>query len=431
MHLEATIERVWRCNWKPESSDFGDALAGHDSASLAIHLQAVIEWIWRCNWKPWLRDFGDAFGGRNRASLAMHLETVIERAWRCTWRPWWSGIGGVQKGGQSGGDKFGREAWWERRLYSLVNSYLCECRELSTTWSPERWETGWEREAVDLGMMEYMVYAVLSECCTWCMLYSVYAILGVCCTWWMLYSVYTVLGVCCTQCILYLVYAVLSVNSWSWHGEIERDDLTSCSLVMVELRTRKREMGGNRGNHHEKLGLKRMLWASQFIIPDATGTSPNPACNNTNTRSSQPNRASCTPDNSYPLLSSALFSNSSPISLFLVHNSTIIAEHKVKSSLSIPPCHYHEMAPSIAYTEYSIHRVQHTPSTAYTKYSIHWVQHTPGIASIQHCLSSLHLHDYELTHECTLSFWRASPWEVKGKLTLSHSRSCEFTNQWK
>jgi len=23
--------------------------------------------------------------------------------------------------------------------------------------------------------------------------------------------------------------AVLGVNSWSWHGEIERDDLTSCS----------------------------------------------------------------------------------------------------------------------------------------------------------------------------------------------------------
>ena len=45
----------------------------------------------------------------------------------------------------------------------------------------------------------------------------------------MQYSVYAVLGVCCTQCMLYSVYAVLGVDSQSWHGEIERDDLTSCS----------------------------------------------------------------------------------------------------------------------------------------------------------------------------------------------------------
>jgi len=46
-----------------------------------------------------------------------------------------------------------------------------------------------------------------------------------------------------------------------------------------------------------------------------------------------------------------------PSSLFLVHNSTIIAEHKVKSSLSISPCHDHELRPST-----SIHRGQHTPN---------------------------------------------------------------------
>jgi len=38
--------------------------------------------------------------------------------------------------------------------------------------------------------------------------------------------------------MLYLVYAVLGVNSWSWHGEMERDDLTLCSAMMV----RRREM---------------------------------------------------------------------------------------------------------------------------------------------------------------------------------------------
>jgi hypothetical protein len=38
----------------------------------------------------------------------------------------------------------------------------------------------------------------------------------------------TIEGVCCTWCMLHLVYDALSVNSWWWHGGIERDDLTLC-----------------------------------------------------------------------------------------------------------------------------------------------------------------------------------------------------------
>jgi hypothetical protein len=47
------------------------------------------------------------------------------------------------------------------------------------------------------------------------------------------------------------MYAVLGVNSLSWHGEIERDDLTLCSAMMVELWTRKREMGDEDENDVE------------------------------------------------------------------------------------------------------------------------------------------------------------------------------------
>jgi len=46
---------------------------------------------------------------------------------------------------------------------------------------------------------------------------------------------------------------------------------------MVELSTRKREIRGDGGNHHEKLGLKRILCVSQLTIPDTAGTSPDPA----------------------------------------------------------------------------------------------------------------------------------------------------------
>jgi hypothetical protein len=69
------------------------------------------------------------------------------------------------------------------------------------------------------------------------------------------------------------------------------------------------------GNHHEKMGLKRISCASQCTMLDMAGTSPDPAGNFTNTRSSKPNQASCTPDFSYPLVSSILFPSPSPISL--------------------------------------------------------------------------------------------------------------------
>jgi len=43
MRLEARIERVWRCIWRPRSSELRDALEGRDRASLEMHLEAVIE----------------------------------------------------------------------------------------------------------------------------------------------------------------------------------------------------------------------------------------------------------------------------------------------------------------------------------------------------------------------------------------------------
>jgi hypothetical protein len=116
-------------------------------------------------------------------------------------------------------------------------------------------------------------------------------------------------------------------------------------------------MRGDGGNHHEELELERISCASELTIPDTAGTTPDPAGKNTDTRSSKPNQASRTPDFSYPLVS-AIF-----VPIFIPHLSfsTIIAEHKVKSSLPISPCHDHELTLSTAYTEYSIHRVQHTP----------------------------------------------------------------------
>jgi len=41
MHLEAVIERVWRCSWRPRSSELSDALVCHDRSRLEEYLEAV------------------------------------------------------------------------------------------------------------------------------------------------------------------------------------------------------------------------------------------------------------------------------------------------------------------------------------------------------------------------------------------------------
>jgi hypothetical protein len=74
MHLEAMIERVWRCNWKPRLSKLRDALGGRDGASFEIDLEAVIVRTWR----PYSSEFRHALGGHDRASLEIHLEAEIE-----------------------------------------------------------------------------------------------------------------------------------------------------------------------------------------------------------------------------------------------------------------------------------------------------------------------------------------------------------------
>ena len=43
MHLEAAIERVESCTWRPGSSEFRDTLRGRDRASLEMNLEAMIE----------------------------------------------------------------------------------------------------------------------------------------------------------------------------------------------------------------------------------------------------------------------------------------------------------------------------------------------------------------------------------------------------
>ena len=235
LYLRTPAGVPWRCTWRPGSIVFGDALGGQsecgdalrdgDRVNPEMHLEAVIERVWRCTWRPGPSELSDALGGRDRVNSEMHSEAGIERVWRCTWRPkikwtqWcicrpWSSEFGHALGGR---DRAKLEE------YLKVVNLEAVVREGGATGA----ETLFIGSLVIVGMyrIEYNMF-----CREMRMAGSGrQSIVGWCSTRCMQYSAYAVLGVWCTRCMLYSVNAVLGVNSWSWHGEIVRDDLTSCS----------------------------------------------------------------------------------------------------------------------------------------------------------------------------------------------------------
>jgi len=137
-------------------------------------------------------------------------------------------------------------------------------------------------------------------------------------------------------------------------------------------------MRGDGGNCHEKMGLKRILYGTQFTISGTAGTAIDPAGKNPYMRSSKPILASHTPGISYLLLSSILFPSSSPISL-----STPLSQNTMSSH---PYQFIHALIMSSP-------RVPHTASTAYPEYhhtmrtSICRVQHPPKIVCLPFILT--------------------------------------------
>jgi len=132
------------------------------------------------------------------------------------------------------------------------------------------------------------------------------------------------------------------------------------------------------GKSSWETGTQKISLTRKFTVPNTPGTSPVPAGDNTNTWSSKLHHAWCTPDFSYPLVSSVAFPSSFSISLSRPH-----LNHYHKNTLLSNPslCLYSMIM--------SWHWVQHIPNTAFTVYSIHQVLHTLSIASTQVCLCSL------------------------------------------
>jgi len=342
---------------------------------------AEIEWVWWCPWRPWLSDCG----GITRASFGMHLETIIDRVWTTPSRLIDCALGAVTHFISWVSHNSGNVTSW-LYLWALMDSWLmavhCEGRHAGS-WSYNEGSMPIhdnEGNTNDLGWMLYLVYAGL-----------VYAVLGVCCTRCMLYSVYAVLGVCCTRCMLYSVYAVLGVNLRSWHEEIERDDLTLCSAMMVELWMRKREMGDEDRNDVEDMSTyeKSGVWlcwlgCKDLVLVIVHARSVHvPWCIRDGKLCHTPNS-----------LKSEVLMMIAPISSHLSLSRPQLYHHKVVAMHSISPCHNQQLTP-----KYSMHGVQHTLSTAYTVYCIilrSTISHSQPVShpSADHLvLSSLHSHN--------------------------------------
>jgi len=204
------------------------------------------------------------------------------------------------------------------------------------------------------------------------------------------------IGVCSNQCLFYSEHTVLSVNSWSWHGEIERDDLALGSAMMVELWTRKREMGHddeynleNKSSHQKSwVKLVRSHWENLHSMLFYAGTGLEPAASG---------RVKWLAHNtSWSHSFSWWFPPSRLISLFLVLNTAIAKSSQCSRSL-------HAMIKSE-------NNVQHPLSTPYAEYCIHCVLHHPRSTvshsqpvshfSADHIVhNSLHSHNYKLRNE--------------------------------
>ena len=69
IHLEATIERVWRFTWKVGLSELQDALGDCDQGSLEMHLEYEIDQDGRLTLRSFSSEWGDSLGGHGHVGL--------------------------------------------------------------------------------------------------------------------------------------------------------------------------------------------------------------------------------------------------------------------------------------------------------------------------------------------------------------------------
>jgi len=271
VHLQMVIKGIPRRTWKPWRSEFGDTIAGQDPANL----EAVIEYLGTHTSWPWWCKLGDHYwttlvmlvGGRDNVNLEAEIEWVLRCTWVAmivwTWRLWLGEFGDALGGHDHANlqavlKQCCRQRCSESRAALWFREWVSLWMQLKAVIKWER-RSSW-RQSIDSGLQSVVVF--ISELTLNCGNVTRWLHLPTLMESWLMTVNHVgrhtrswryILGSTCIhqnegrtnnlQWRPYSVYAVLGVNSWQWHGEIERDDSNMCSAMMVELCTWKRQMG--------------------------------------------------------------------------------------------------------------------------------------------------------------------------------------------
>lgn len=183
IHIEFWIVTIWRGNWRVWLHKYGDAHEGHKPLNLEINLKAMMMQVWRCtkmqswtprcSWRIWTSECADALGGQDQVSWKMPWEAKFQWNW---------GIGKTS-GSRLDGTMCAEAVFTDKLAFingtimhwldipAFIESWLVVIKlskEMPEGEAPFKdqlilWE--W-RETVYLGLMVYLVSAVLLICYT-------------------------------------------------------------------------------------------------------------------------------------------------------------------------------------------------------------------------------------------------------------------------
>jgi len=62
--------------------------AGHNRVLIERYFEAVIKRVWRCTWRPTSSELGNGLGANNHVRLEMYLENMRNQARVSSWWKW-------------------------------------------------------------------------------------------------------------------------------------------------------------------------------------------------------------------------------------------------------------------------------------------------------------------------------------------------------
>ena len=175
IHLEATIRWGWKCTWRPGWCEIWTwwlsvvwlTFGGHNYWSVEMYMEAVIVWVWRYILRLRQYELWYALGGSDRMKLEVYLEEVN------------LDMGNLEAGDWEGGTLRADPIHWLTHNWGNIEWVVqhgspsderqkieersWEVRDEIWTMIDKRYETCWERETVDIGLILLLVYTICSD----------------------------------------------------------------------------------------------------------------------------------------------------------------------------------------------------------------------------------------------------------------------------